>query len=196
MLRFHQIPGTMFLVKTLGLLCLPGCALFGQEGEAVEWDPRETGELTLNWKTVLIGLLLALACCGVWKLLMWLSESRREAINWAKVRIWWPTAMLAWGLVLLAMFTRNESWGPAFDAVLLVFGLLNFPVLLVVGMLAGLLNETVHPAIGVQLLVGSVTMWSGVYFLVRLAEWRAWANVPVSLHLSLPASPSVKDLRL
>jgi hypothetical protein len=196
MVRFYQISAIRFLVNTLGLLALPGSALFGQEGEVVEWDPRETGELTLNWKTVLIGLLLALACCGVWKLLMWILESRRDAINWARVRIWWPTAMLAWGLVLLAMFARNESWGPAFDAVLLVFGLLNFPVLFVVGMLAGLLNETVHPAIGVQLLVGSMAMWSGDYFLVRLAEWRAWANAPVSLHLSDPPAASVKGLRL
>jgi O-antigen/teichoic acid export membrane protein len=186
----------MFLVRTLGLSALLGRGLFGQEGEAVGWDPRETGELTLNWKTVLIGLLLALACCGVWKLLMWLLESRREAVNWAKVRIWWPTAMLVWGVVLLAMFTRNESWGSAFDTVLFVFGLLNFPVLLVVGMLVGLLNQTVHPAVWVQLLVGSMTMWSGDYLLVRLAEWRAWANVPVSLHLSDPASHRVRDLRL
>jgi O-antigen/teichoic acid export membrane protein len=196
MLRFHQISGTKSLVKNLGLLALLGCALFGQEGEVVGWDPRETGELTLDWKTLLIGLLLALACCGLWKLLMWLLESRRAAVNWTKVRIWWPTAMLVWGWVLLALFARNESWGSAFDAVLFVFGLLNFPVLVVVGMLVGLLNQTVHPAVWVQLLVGSLTMWSGDYLLVRLAEWRAWINVPVSLHLSDPASHSVKDLRL
>src|SRR4051812_48724417 len=114
---------------------------------------------------------------------MWLSESRREAINWAKVRIWWPTAMLGWGLVLLALFARNESTGPVFDAVLLVFGLLNFPALLVVGMLVGLFRDTLHQGTGLQLLVGSLAMWSGDYLVVRLAEWRDWLNVPVSLHL-------------
>jgi len=184
----------MFLIRILGILVLLSCALFGQESVAVTFDPRETGELTLDWKSALIGLLLALACCGVWRLFMWLMESRRAAINWAKVRIWWPTAMVVWAWVLVAMLTRNESWGSAFDAVLLVFALLNFPVLVVVGLLAGLLNETVHAAFWVQLLVGSLAMWSGNYLFVRLAEWRAWINVPVFLHLSDPNTAGVNDV--
>ncbi len=184
----------MLLVRTLGLLASSSRGLLGQEGGAVRFGPRETGELTFNWKTVLIGLLLALACCGLWRLLTWLLESRREAVNWAKLRILWPTAMLVWGLALVAMLARNERWGWAFDAVLFVFSLLNFPALLVVGLLLGLLNQTLHPAVWVQLLVGSMTIWSGDYLLVRLAEWRAWAYVPVSLNLSDPASHSPKDL--
>jgi hypothetical protein len=57
----------------------------------------------MTWKTVLIGLLLALACVALWKVLMWLLESRLSAINWPKVRLWWPTALLVCGWVVLAM---------------------------------------------------------------------------------------------
>jgi len=77
--------------------------------------------------------------------------------------------------------------GPVFDAVFLVFGLLNLPVLVAVGMLVGLLNETVQAPLWVQLVAGSLTMWNGGYLLARLAEWRAWLNVPVSLHLVDPS---------
>jgi len=56
--------------------------LFGQKDAVAEWDPQETGELALTWKTTLVGLLLALACCGLWKLLMWFLENRRGAVNW------------------------------------------------------------------------------------------------------------------
>lgn len=179
MSHHRQSSQSAVLVKTIAVMLLSGRAVFGQDG-VVEWDPRETGELTFTWKTVLIALLLALACCGLWKLLMWWLESRRAAINWPKVRLWWPAAMLGWGWVILAMFTKRESWGWVFDATLGVFGVLNFPALLLV---AAILESVDQPAIWVRVLIGSSGMWATNYLMVRLAEWRAWINVPVSLQL-------------
>jgi hypothetical protein len=172
----------MFLARTAGILAISGCALLGQEGEIADFNPRDASELTLT--ELLIGLLFVLACGCAWKLLMWLLESRRSTINWIKLRIWWPTGMLVWGLVLLAMSARNASLGWALDAVLFVFALLNFPALVVVGMLFALERQIIEPAGWVQFFLGSLAMWSANYLLVRLAEWRAWMNVPVSLHLS------------
>ena len=51
-----------------------GPVALAQEGAFVDFDPRETGELNLNFATVLIGLMLALGCIGGWKLLMWQLE--------------------------------------------------------------------------------------------------------------------------
>jgi hypothetical protein len=182
MLRCNQVSRTTVLVKKLSVLAPLGCALFGQEGGTIRFDPRETGELT--WQTGLIGLLFALACCGLWKLVTWLLETKRAKINWAKLRIWWPTAMLLWAWVMLALSARNDSWGT--EVLLLVFGLLNFPALAAVAMLLALLNGAAHPAVWLNILVGSFTMWSGNYILVRLAEWRAWINAAISLHLADP----------
>ena len=179
------------VVRVLGLVVLMGRAVHGQEQSTFTLDPWETGELTLDWKTVLIGLLLALACCGLWKLFMWFLESRRTVINWPKVRIWWPTSMLAWGWVMMAMFTKNESWGWVFDAVLVVYGVLNFPGLLVA---AAILESLGQPAIWLRILVGSLAFWSGDYLLVRLAEWRAWINIPLSLHLADEDNRSSKSI--
>jgi hypothetical protein len=67
-----------------------------------------------------------------------------------------------------------------FDAVLILFSLLNFPAMLVVAVILGLLDPT---AVWLRLLIGSFAMWSGNYLVVRLAEWRAWAHIPIELHL-------------
>ena len=167
--------------RTIGLLVFFGRAVHGQDESTVTWNPRETGELRLTWETVLIGLLMALACCGLWKLLMWFLESRRSAVNWTKVRLWWPTAMLAWGWVMLAMFNRSESWGWVFDAIGIAFAVLNFPALIVA---AAILESFGTPSVWLRIAVGSLAVWGGGYLLVRLAEWRAWINVPTSLNLS------------
>ncbi len=192
----HRMREATVLPKTVGLLALLGRTLFGQEGQGIQFDPRETGELPLNWKSLLLGLLLALACCGLWKIVMWFLESIRTAVNWTRVRIWWPTAMLVWGWLLFALFSKTEFWRSALDAVFFVFGTLNFPALLIVGIVMGLFDESVHAPVWARLLAGSLTLWIGDYFLVRLAEWQAWKNVRVSLHLSDPPSQGVKDLRL
>lgn len=152
-----------------------------QDSSTVTWDPRETGELTLNWNTALIGLLLALTCGGLWKLLMSLLEARRAVINWPRARIWWPTAMLAWGWLILAMFSRSESWGWAFDAVGILFAVLNFPALIIA---AAILESFGQPTIWLRISVGSLAVWCAAYLVVRIAEWRAWINVPTSLHLA------------
>jgi hypothetical protein len=74
--------------------------------------------------------------------------------------------------------------GSFFDAVLFVFVLLNLPAVVAVGMLVGLMNETFGIPIWARVTIGSIVMWYGNYFVVRLAEWRAWSNVPTALHLS------------
>ena len=166
----------------------------GQEGAGVRWDPRETGKLYLNWKTLLVGFLLALACCGLWKLLMWLLERNRAAVNWTRARLWWPTAMLIWGLVMLALPARGAS-GAALEVNFFVFGVLNFPVVTIL-VLLGFVDQAIQPAIWLKILASSLMLWSGNYFLVRLAEWRAWKNEPVSLHLAEAVSADAKDLGL
>jgi len=179
-------------VRGFGLLILTGWTLMGQEGSGVGWGPHETGELDLNWKTLLVGFLLALACCGLWKLLMWLLERNRAAVNWNKARLWWPTAMLVWGLAMLALLARGAS-GSALEAVFFVFGVLNFPVLVTILVLLGFVDQAIQPAIWLKILASSLMLWSGNYFLVRLAEWRAWKNEPVSLHLANAPSVDAKD---
>lgn len=166
-------------VWPVAALLFAGCSASAQEPD-VGWDPRETGQLTLSWQTVLIGLLMALACGGIWKLLMWFLESRRSSINWPRARLLWPTAMLAWGLVILAMFAKIESGGWAADAITGVFAVVNFPALILA---AGILELFRQPPGWFRILVGSSAVWGGNYLIVRLAEWRAWLNVSTSLHL-------------
>jgi hypothetical protein len=103
--------------------------------------------------------------------------------------------MLVWGWVLVILLAGSELGGLALEAFVLVFALINFPVLVVMGIPLAVLDRTVHPAVWVNLLVGSLTMWSGNYFFARWAEWRAWLNVPVSLHLADPASDRATGVR-
>ena len=192
-LRWRQRMDSFF--KGFGLLILTAWTLMGQEGAGVRWDPRETGELDLNWKMFLVGFLLALACCGLWKLLMSQLERNRATVNWNKARLWWPTAMLVWGLVMLALLARGAS-GAALEVIFFVFGVLNFPVLVTILVLLGFVDQAIQPAIWLKILTSSLMLWGGNYFLVRLAEWRAWKNEPVSLRLADAVSPDAKDLGL
>lgn len=180
MMRF-SVSGGKRLAQVFGPVALFWRVASGQES-TVQWDPRETGQLELNFKTVTIGLVMALSCVGVWKLLVWLLE-RNRSINWSRARLLWPTAMLAWGWVMLAMFTRNESWGWWFEVVLVFFGVLNFPALMPAVVVLGFLNETFQLPAWLRIAIGSVLLWSGNYVVVRIAEWGAWSNVPVSLNL-------------
>jgi hypothetical protein len=164
----------------IGVLLVSGRAALGQDGEVVAWDPRETGELTLSWQTVLIGLALALACCGLWRLFIWFLESRRPVV-WTRARIWWPTAMVVWGWVVLVMFSKSESWGWGFDAILAIYAVVNFPALIVV---AAVLESSGHLAAWQRVAIGSPVMWVCCYLLVRLAEWRAYINVPTVLNMA------------
>jgi hypothetical protein len=41
----------------------------------------------------------------------------------------------------------------------------------------------------VRLAAGSLVFWGAWHLVVRLAEWRAWSNIPVSLELSGDAEP-------
>ncbi len=151
-----------------------------QDG-SIAFNPRETGELTLNWQTVAVGLLFSLGCYGLWRLLIWFLETRRARIEWRRVQYWWPTAMVLWGWIVVALFARNESSSWLFNAHFWVFSVVNFPVLLLVAAVLEVLHQ---PSSWQRLLVGSIAMWVGWHLLVRLAEWRAWINAPISLNLA------------
>ena len=138
-------------------------------------------------------LLVALALVGVWKLLVWFLESRRESFNWEKARLWWPAGMTFLGWAMLGLVNHGESFQPVSGVVLSVFVLLNLPPLLIVAMMVRLLDNTFHAPLWAQLVAGSMTMWSSEYLLVRLAEWRAWSNMPVVLRLGEAAPARSKD---
>ena len=171
-----------FAIRPLALLVVFERAILGQEqGASVEWDPADSGGMNLTWQGVLGGLLFALACGGAWKLLTWFLESRRTRIRWRRVRYWWPTAMLVWGWIMFGLFARNESPGWLFSALFVVFGLMSFPGLILTAAIVGPFDQL---APWLRALTGSIVMWVGWYLMVRLAEWRAWTNAPISLHLA------------
>jgi len=178
----HRAPRLRLVATACACLPLASAAL-GQE--EVGFDLRETDTLTLDWKT-LLGILLGGLVMGVlWKLLIWLLESRREAINWAKLRIWWPMGMVAWGLVMLPflLLDRVDFGGRPLEAAFTVFFLLNLPEIAIAVVLFKLVWQC-PPWLGIPL--AGAAIWGGNYLLVRLAEWRASANVPTSLHLRDP----------
>jgi hypothetical protein len=180
-------------LRILGLLGLSGC-LLGQDDTGIGWDPPDREGLMVTSEDALNLLLVALAFVGLWKLLVWFLENRRESFNWEKARLWWPTGMVFLGWAMLGLVNRGESFQPVSGVVLLAFVLLNLPPLLTVAMMVRLLDDTFHAPLWAQLVAGSLTMWSGEYLLVRFAEWRAWSNVPVLLRLAEPVSPRTKDL--
>jgi hypothetical protein len=93
--------------------------------------------------------------------------------------------MVVWGWAMLAMLSKSESWGLGFDVLAVIYAVVNFPALIAV---AAVLESSAHLAGWLRLSIGSLVMWVCCYLLVRLAEWRAWINVPTSLHLAGKAS--------
>jgi hypothetical protein len=154
--------------------------LHGQEVEP-QWDPHETGELTLDWQTILLGLLVALGFCGLWRFFIWFLESRRERIHWRAARYLWPTAMLAWGWTMAVLDLEGVSRGPVFDSIFVIYALANLPALIV---LIPVLRLCAQLAIWQSAIIASIAMWAASYLIVRLAEWRAWLNAPISLHIA------------
>jgi len=146
-------------------------ALYQQD--KLPWDSGETGELPLSWQTVLVVLLFALACYGCWRLLVWFMKKSHRTMNWRRARLWWPTAMLGWGWVTLALFLRSEERGTAFDVASSIFAFVNLPALVLAGGLFELLG---HMSPRLRVLIGSAILWWTWYLIVRLAEWRAPAD--------------------
>jgi hypothetical protein len=149
-------PSGLGISPILALL-FAALVLFGQDG-TVTLDPPETGVLAFSFRNIVTGFTMALIGCGGWKGLMWLFESRRSSIAWTKLRVWWPSGMLVCGWLMLSLFSRNESQGSFFDAVLFVFVLLNLPAVVAVGMLVGLMNETFGIPIWARVTIGSIVM--------------------------------------
>jgi hypothetical protein len=93
--------------------------------------------------------------------------------------------MVVWGWAMLAMLSKSESWGLVFDVLAAIYAVVNFPALIAV---AAVLESSGHLAAWHRFSIGSLVMWVCCYLLVRLAEWRAWINLPTSLHLADKAS--------
>ena len=72
----YRIISNCLAAWQLGTLLILSGASFGQE-TSVEFDPRETGQLDLNFKTVLLGLIMALGCVAVWRFLIRQLERSR-----------------------------------------------------------------------------------------------------------------------
>jgi len=152
----------------------------------VEFDFIETGGLPVYWIIFIVTPLLGLG----WRLFIGFLESRRAWIPWRRIQYWWPTAMLVWGWIVAALVVRNECSEWLCDAFVSVFGVLNLPVLLVVAAVFGVLQQA---GSWERLLAGSVAMWGTWHLLLRLAEWRAWINAPISVHNAGSDSRSISD---
>lgn len=178
------ISNIVVLVKATGLLTLFACGLFGQEGPEVIWEHDEVRYSLLDWEVLLGAMFVALAFCGVWRLLVSFLESKRSTINWKKARVWWPTSMLVWGGVVLVFGTMMPTGGPVLDVLAWSFIAINIPAIILAAAVAGILEEILSPAEWVHILAGALTFWMSAYLMVRFAEYRAWVNVHTSLHLT------------
>jgi hypothetical protein len=174
-----RISPTVAAIRFIVILFAAVRVLHGQ-GEEPAWDPHESGGLTLGWLTTLLGILAALGFCGLWRLFIWFLESKRSRINWRADRYWWPTAMLVWTWMMAVLDAGGGSGGVVFDAILLIYALVNLPGLIVVVPVLDLCGRL---AAWPRWIAGSIGMWATSYVIVHLAEWRAWINTPISLHI-------------
>lgn len=161
----------------------------GQEEPAPTIDFRYDEQY--SWQSMLMVLVVCVALCLLWKFLLKLLEAKRSTIEWHKLRIWWPTAMLISGWMVVVLVTQVESHGWFLNVIGFAFATINIPALALIGVVLGLLNETLDLPVWLRLLVGSVALWIGNYMTVRVAEWRAWIDVPVALNLGRSSSESL-----
>jgi len=152
----------------------------------VEPDFIEPGGLPVYWLIFIVTPLLGL----VWRLFIGFLESRRARIPWRRVQYWWPTAMLVWTWSVAALVVRNQSSGWLSDAHFFVFGVINFPAILVAAAVLEVLQQL--PS-WLRLLAGSAAMWGTWHLLLRLAEWRAWINAPILVHNAGSDSRPISD---
>jgi hypothetical protein len=172
--------------RLIGCAVLSHAVLTAQENAAVGWDPRETGESLLSLSTLAKVFVLGLVCYGLWRFLIWSLERRRTFIPWARLRWYLPTAMLVWGWITVTMLLLVRSEGFVFTSLLVIFCLPNILCLVPVAAVLGLAESAPN---WVRLAAGSLVFWGAWHLVVRLAEWRAWSNIPVSLELSGDAEP-------
>ena len=152
-------------------------ALEGQENLDIRFDPRETGELTWMEAAVLL-----LGCCvlyALWTALVWLLQKHRLRIPWKPLRFYVPTFTLtsAWIIFWVARSTWL-SFGGTEEILLGMFALVNFPGVVIGGVMVAVIDSA-QP--WMKYVLGSAGWWVGWYGAVRFAEWKAWANVPVVL---------------
>lgn len=159
-------------------------AAAGQEHLAGDFtDVGEAQQSFFTWQLILALLAGCLALYWLWKITIRFLENRSTTIEWVKVRIGWPTAMLISGWMVLPFVLQKGSQGWAFDVMVWVYGIINLPAVALAGVVLRLLYTIYDLPDWVGILVGSIAIWVGNYLMVRVAEWRAWINVPVALNL-------------
>jgi hypothetical protein len=153
--------------------------LMAQEQVPVRFDPRETGELDLDWLRFLLGTGLAFIGVSAWWWFARFIERNRLRIPWRVLLYWWPTLSAA-GLIMLR-FTGNGLPEALLAGILLPYVIVNLPGVVGAAVVYELLDGKTSP-----LLVGTIAcaaMWLVTHCAVRVLEWRAWVNVPVLLNL-------------
>lgn len=151
-----------------------------QEAGAPGWDPAYDGG-GFDPESAVILMAAALVGYGLWRVVGWQLEVRRERVHWNRLRIWWPTGMLLFGGIVAGVLRSGapvvlrEGLGGLFIA-------LNIPFALVLG-LCGPMAQGLDLPDWVTMLLCGLLLWLVNYLLVCAAEARAWANVSTSLGL-------------
>lgn len=146
------------------------------------FDPREMGPTLDSWQTLLSMFISAVLFYSFWKFLFW--RTGRGGPNRA-VRFWLPTVVV--GVALLVGFVESSGLFRDYTVVesglemaLLVVGLINVPVIFVLGLVLELLHfSQIWPVVA----FGSILAWWMWYGIVRFFEWRAARRRPTALHL-------------
>jgi hypothetical protein len=180
MARYLGVSPSAVALRFLGILFASVRVYYGQETEP-RWDLSETGDMTFTWPGAIAGLLAALGFCGLWRFVVWFLETKRARINWRAVCYWWPTAMLAWGGMMTVADLAGASKGVVFNSIFLIYALVNLHALIVVVLVLGLCDQL---AARPRWIIASIAMWAASHVIVRLAEWRAWINTVISLHIA------------
>lgn len=131
----------------------------------------------------LFQLLFCLALYGLWRLAGWQLEKRRAVVPWRKVRILWPTFMLAysWALFWMLRSGITDQWLVVLYG---VFSFLNTPAMILMNLAGEISGNSLHPPDWLRYLLSSLLIWGVNYGMVLLGEARAWSRVPVSLNLT------------
>src|SRR5258708_996335 len=142
---------------------LPVCAtgflrVLHAQDQPMSFDPREVGPTLGSWQTLLSMFISAVLFYCFWKFLTW--RTGREVPDRA-VRFWLPTVIVAAALLVgfvesSGFFRDNTFVQSGLEMALLVLGMVNVPVIFVLGLVFGLLHfSQAWPVVA----FGSVLAW-------------------------------------
>jgi hypothetical protein len=141
--------------------------------ERVEFSDFHEGRGEVTWWDFTILLFAAPVCYALARAFASFIETRRLTIPWRTLRRTIPagTLIIAWCVWWTQL--SSEAWTIAFLIV-------NLPAAVVAGISIAVLRSV---PVWFQAIAGSVGWWLGWYGAIRLAEWKAWANVPAVLNI-------------